>query len=56
MVDVQSFTAFGFTKAGGVDCTQAKILSNIESCSTITLDVNVSNDYAGYRFFFTSQC
>ena len=46
----------GLVKADVVDSTQGRIFSHIVSCFAITLDGNVSNDYAGYRFSFTSQC
>ena len=39
-----------------VNGTQGRIFSHLASCFAITLDGNVSNDYAGYRFSFKSQC
>ena len=50
VVDVQSFNAFGFIKDDGVDGAPARIFSSIESCSAMTLDENVSNDYAGFSY------
>ena len=46
----------GLIKADVVDGTQGRIFSHVASCFATTLDGNVSNDNAGYRFSFTSQC
>merc|ERR1712012_1459008 len=39
-------------KVDVVDKTSGRIFPDISSCSAITLDVNASNDFAGYHFSF----
>merc|ERR1712107_298638 len=52
MGDVPFLAAPGFIKVDVVDKTSGRIFPDISSCSAITLDVNASNDFAGYRFSF----